>query len=750
MIRPHGRAYARAVRRPIRVLVTAAVLFAVSAYAAGVDGVVVDQSGRPLPRARITVRQQGSAIDTYADEAGRFEIPALRANDERAEHDSSCNIDVSLAGFRTASVPCGTSPLRVVLVIAPVEETVVVSATMTRAPASQTGLSTTTFTAEDIQRRQSPMASELLRSVPGATVSQTGAPGGVTSLFVRGGESSYNAVLLDGIPLNEPGGTFNFNTLSTENLDRIEVVRGANSALFGSDAMASVVQLFTRRGSAQEPPHGSGQIDGGTYGTLHASASVSGGTRAWDYSLGAARFSTDNRVPNNAFDDTTVSADVGRSLGSSASVRFVGRAELGRTGTPGQTAYGRPDLDAYFDRHDVVGGVTFEQDVTRAVHQRATYSLAASDQSSVNLVADPPYTPTYGGSTAPFEFSDFTYDTSNRLRRHHASYQADWRVTSGSGGGNHLLTVLADWTGERATLEDHLAGTSTSPSRDNIGVSVQHQLLWRAVTTTVGMRVEHNDSFGGAVVPRGSIAVILHKGTGANGDTRLHAAAGGGIKEPTLLQSFSTSPFFHGNPNLQPERSRALELGLEQRLAGDRLKLEATWFDNRFHNIIGLQPTGGSNSEYFNIGLTRGRGAELGAELVPVPTLHVRGGYTFLDSEILESTSPDSTVFAVGNWAFRRPRHSGFAEAAWTWERFSANVVGTMIGRYVDSDFSSLVPPITENPGRTVWGAHFSYRVTSKISGLMTVENLADREYQEPLGYPALRRAIRAGARVQF
>ncbi len=605
------------------------------------------------------------------------------------------------------------------------------------------------MTADDIERRQSPMVSELLRTVPGTMVLQTGGPGGVTSLFVRGGESSYNTVLLDGIPLNEPGGSFNLNTLTSENLDRIEVVRGANSTLFGSDAMASVVQLFTRRGSAQQPPRVSAQFDGGTYGTLHASASVSGGTGAWDYSLGAARFSTDNRVPNSSFDDNTVSADVGRSLGSSAVVRFVGRAELGRTGTPGQTSYGRPDLDAYFDRRDLVGGVTLEEDLTPAVHQRATYSLAASDQSSVNLRADPPYTPTYEGSTAPFEFSDFTFDTTDRLRRHHASYQADWRVAS-SRGASHLLTVLADWTGERATLEDHLAATATTPSRDDVGVSVQHQLLWRAVATTAGVRVEHNDSFGSAVVPRGSIAVTLHKGTGRNGDTRLHAAAGGGIKEPTLLQSFSTSPFFHGNADLQPERSRALEVGLDQRLAGDRLKLEATWFDNRFRNIIGLRSTGGSDSEYFNIGLTRGRGAELGAEFVPHPTLHLRGGYTFLDSEILESTSPSSTVFAVGNWAFRRPRHSGFAEAAWTWDRFGATVLGTMIGRYVDSDFSSLVPPITENPGRAVWDTHLSYRVTSKISGLLTIDNLTDREYQEPLGYPALRRAIRAGARVQF
>ena len=394
--------------------------------------------------------------------------------------------------------------------------------------------------------------------------------------------------------------------------------------------------------------------------------------------------------------------------------------------------------------------MTFDQDVTPSIQQRATYSLSSSNQASVNLLADPPYTPSYQGRVAPFEFSDFTFDTRNVLRRHHASYQADWRAARGASTGNHLVTLLADWNGERATLEDHVAGTQTTPSRDNVGLSLQHQLLWRKISTTAGVRVEHNDSFGTAVVPRGSLVFTLHEAAGAVGDTRLRAAAGGGIKEPTLLQSFSTSPYFHGNPDLQPERARSAEIGIEQRLAADRVKLDATWFDNRYRNIIGLRSTGGYNSDYFNIGLTRARGAELGAEVVPHPSLHVRGGYTLVDSEIIESTSPTSTVFAVGNWAFRRPRHSGYLQAAWTWQRLTADVAGIFIGRFVDSDFSSLVPPINENPGHTTWNARLTYSLTSKLTGLLTVDNVTDRDYQEPLGYPALGRAIRVGARVGF
>ena len=210
-------------------------------------------------------------------------------------------------------------------------------------------------------------------------VLQTGAPGGVTALFVRGGESNYNTVLLDGIPLNEPGGTFNFNNLTTENIERIEIVRGANSALFGSDAMSSVVQLFTNRGAAarrRRHRRVSAQIDGGSYGTLHATAAASGVARQIRLLGGGGPLLRPTTACRTARSTTRrVSANVGTALGANAMLRVIVRGELGKTGTPGQTAYGRPDLDAFYEHHDVVGGITFDQQVNRAFHQRATYSL---------------------------------------------------------------------------------------------------------------------------------------------------------------------------------------------------------------------------------------------------------------------------------------------------------------------------------------------------------------------------------------
>ncbi len=738
---------AAAGRFPIVILLTAlgSPIAPLAAADRELTGAVVDQAGQALPRAFVRVLDR-SALEraaTFTDEGGRFRFDV---------DDDSCRIEASLTGFQTTVAACGASPLRIVLPLAPVHETVVVSATRTEAPADQVGVSVTTFTAADLERRNVPLVADVLRASPGVTVVRSGGAGALASLFVRGGESNYNKVLLDGIPLNEPGGTFNFNNLTTDNLERIEIVRGAHSALFGSDAMASVVQLVTKRPDrSRARPQGVVSIEGGTYGTVRGGATASGASGRVDYAVGAQRFNTDNRVPNNAFENTTLSANVGVAAGGAAAIRFIVRSEREHAGTPGQTAFGRPDLDAFFERHDEAAGISLDHQAHSRFRQRAAYSVAASGQQSTNLVQDPSYVPRFSGRAAPFAFSDFLFDSRTNVHRHHGSYQADWRVAA-AGRGEHLLTALVDWDGERATLENRLASTLTRAARDNFGWSFQHQALWRRVFTTAGARVERNGSFGTAVVPRGSIVVVARSARGAVGETRLRASAGRGIKEPTVLESFSPSPFFRGNPELKPERSRTVEAGIEQRLGGDRAKIDAAWFDNRFADRISTRTTNPATFEaqYFNIGLSRARGAELSTEVVPTERIRVRAGYTLLASKVIESTAPNNVVLQAGNWMFRRPRHSGFVGAGWTWQRLSVNVDGLFIGRFVDSDFSSLQPPIMRNEGYTTWDARVVGKVTTRVAGTVSIDNIGDTNYMEALGYPALGRAVRAGVRVGF
>jgi outer membrane cobalamin receptor len=707
-------------------------------------GRVVDPSGVPVPRAYVRVLDAGGRTigGAFSDADGRFRLESAHP---------PCRVAIRLAGFDDALVPCAAGPLEITLALAPVREAVAVSGTRGEAPVSQLGASVTVFDAADLERRQSPAVADLLTASPGVAIARTGGYGSVTSLFVRGGESNYNKVLIDGIPVNEPGGFFNFSNTTSENLERVEIVRGAQSALFGSDAMASVIQLVTRRGRAGSP-RVDAALEGGTYGTVRARAGVSGGSGRADYSAATAWFATDNRTANNRFENATLSATAGVRLGAGASIRGVARAELGTAGAPGATAFGRADSDAFFRRHDGVGGVTFLQDLRAGFTHRATYALSASRQASTNLHADPPYTPRFGSSVTPFEFSDFPYDTRSDLRRHYGTYQADWRPATAGRFGNHQITAAVDWDGERGTLTNALEGSAVAARRDNVGWTLQHQALWPRLFATGSVRVERNGSFGTATVPRLSAAVVVRQARGAVGETRVKASAGRGIKEPTITQSYSPAPSFLGNPDLRPERSRSLDAGIEQRLAHDRLKIEATWFDGRFRNIISTRTLGFNpfRSQYFNIGETRARGLELAGDAAPAAGVRVRGGYTFLPSRVTVSTSPGNVVFAEGQWLFRRPRHTGYVEAAWSGRAASVSLTGTFVGRRVDSDFSLLEPAITSNEGHASWDLRAAYRLSGRLTLTLAGDNIADARYMDPLGYPALARAVRAGVRVGF
>ena len=713
-------------------------LISTPTFAQELSGTVVDSSGSALPRVPVTLvdGRDAEAATTFTDTRGVFRF---------ARPCAGCAAVVTLPGFNTArGAITPDAPIVLTLHVAPVQESVVVSATRTEAPTSQVGAAITVFNAEEIERRDVPVIADLLRGTPGATVVRAGGVGNVTSLFVRGGESSYNKVLLDGIPLNEPGGTFNFSNLTAEFVERVEVVRGAQSALFGSDAMSSVVQVISRRA-----PHGlshpsvTASAEGGSYDSRRASASIGASGGMWDAAIHAGREHTANRAPNNTFDNSTLAGSGGITPSSNLSLRLVGRTEFGRTGAPGATAFGRPDMDAFFHRRDGVLGATLEHQITDRWQQRATYAVSVSHQQSTNLQIDPPYVPQFDGHGAPFAFSDFPYDSLTDLRRHFLSYQADTHV-AGPGANEQLVTFAFDYNGERGVLTDRMAGSVVRASRNNFGWTAQHQWLGTRASVSSGLRVERNDSFGTAAAPRVSVAYL------AAANTKLKFNAGLGVKEPTILQSFSPSPFFLGNPDLEPERARSIDAGVEQRLFRQRLKLEAIWFDGHYRNIVSTRTISFTPflSQYFNIGLTKAHGAELSADAAPLSSLRFRGGYTLTRSRIAESTSPSNPVFAVGAWAFRRPRHSGFVEATATSGRLTADLRGTFVGRRVDSDFASLVPPIVENAGYSTWDAGASYRVAAPLSLYVRIENFANREYMDPLGYPAWRRTARAGARV--
>lgn len=619
-----------------------------------------------------------------------------------------------------------------------VHETVVVTATGRDMPESKVGATIAVLNRDEIEQRHALSTIDLLRTIPGIVAVRSGGVGNVTGVFVRGGESTYNKVLLDGMPLNEPGGAFNFGSLSPENIERIEVLRGAHSGLFGSDAMASVIQLFSVRPDTARPQlHVT--VEGGNFDTAHLAAGVGARQNAVEYSIFGSRLQTDNEQPNNENRTSTVSGRVTRSLASGASLRFLGRGEFGRTGTPGATAFGRADMDAYF-RHrngSILGG--WNQPIGSRVTQQTSYSYILTKYRSTNLITDPPYTPRFGALVAPFPSSDFLYDSETELERHHFEYRADGVV-----GRNQVVTASFAYDGERGVLTNHRTTAAPQrPERNNTGATIQYEASGERASVVGGVRFENNGSFGFYVAPRVAASWMVAP------ETRLRASVGRGIKEPLFIQSYSPQPSFLGNPDLKPERSRGFDAGVEQRFAGDRAAVELTYFANHFDDLISLGPFDPVtfNARYENIGETRASGLELTGTAIANGGFRINGGYTFLDSKVIRSIS-SSPIFASGKQLYRRPRHSGSLNASYSRARVSVAAGGVFIGARVDSDFN--FPTISSNDGYATWNASGEVRVAQRTAVFVTIDNLADREYMEPLGYPGLGRTARVGVRARF
>ena len=625
-----------------------------------------------------------------------------------------------------------------------IHESVVVTATGREMPESKIGASITVLEREEIERRHALSTVDLLRTIPGVVAVRAGGIGNLTGVFVRGGESTYNKVLLDGMPLNEPGGAFNFASLSPEHIERIEVLRGAHSALFGSDAMASVIHLFSVR-----PEPGRARVnltvDAGTYNTAHLAGGIGGRTGRIEYSVFGSRLHTDNEEPNNKHTASTMTGGLTRTWKSGASARFLGRGEFGRAGTPGPTAFGRPDMDAFFKHHNesVLGG--WNQPLGSRVTHQTSYSYVATNYSATNVVADPPYTPRFGNLVAQFSSSDFLYDSETGLGRHHFEYRADAVVAR-----NQVVTAAFAYDGERGVLTNH---RSTSPAqrleRNNTGTTLQYEATGERISIVGGIRFENNGSFGFYAAPRIAASWLVTAGNAALGNTRVRASFGRGIKEPLFVQSYSPSPSFLGNPDLKPERSRGFDVSVEQRVAGDRAAVEATYFANHFDDLISLGPfdpvTFNARSE--NIGESRASGVELTGTAIVKGGLRVSGGYTLLDSKVIRSIS-SSPIFAPGRALYRRPRHAGSLQASYSRNRLSLALGGVFVGSRVDSDFN--FPSISSNAGYATWNASGELRLMRRTAAFLTIDNATDRDYMEPLGYRGLGRMIRAGIRTRF
>ena len=276
-------------------------------------------------------------------------------------------VKVLAAGFAPKTVDASGTELTVELAVGPVSETVLVSATRALVPAEASGADVTSLSGSQLESMNPIAANDALRFLPGAVIGTTGHRGGLSSLFVRGGESRYNKVIVDGVPIDEPGGTFDFGVVPLQQADRLEFVRGAQSTLYGSDAMTSVVQVFTRNGSTERPELSFG-ADGGNQGTAHGDLSLSGAHGRFDYNLFGDQYNTSGQGINDDYSNSSQGGNIGVALNSWATLRLRARHSNSYSGVQGEWQfYGAPDLppdDNQFARQNNLLG-SLELDINR-------------------------------------------------------------------------------------------------------------------------------------------------------------------------------------------------------------------------------------------------------------------------------------------------------------------------------------------------------------------------------------------------
>lgn len=589
---------------------------------------------------------------------------------------------------------------------------IVVSATGTPTPAREIASSVTVITAKDIEQQQRRTLPQALATVPGLNIVQTGGPGGLTSVFMRGTNSNHVKVLIDGIEANDPSTpnrSFDFGSMLTDDIERIEVLRGPQSGLYGANAMGGVISITTKRGEG--PPKATARVEAGSHGTFNQSAGFSGGDDRFNYAFNVAHFRTDatdvtppnlvppgRRINPNAFDNYSYSGRIGVALSDTVTLNWVGRYQGGQLRYTGDTGFpSRPapyrSLQNYaqaFTRGEIVwdpfGG--------RFVN---TFGIAYTNQDRATRTAN--------GTTGILGRPSENLGERTKL---------DWRGNLELAKGHNLLMGLQY---ERERLDT----ASLTASNGNKAAYLEYQGNFQdRYFLAANIRHDHDDSYGGHTTYRIAPAVII-PGT----ETKLKASYGTAFKAPTLSELFSDSRpafNFYGNPNLSPEESRGWDIGFEQPLFAKRFAFGATWFQNDIENLI---TTNATRTSYANVGKAETKGVEAFAALEISPQFRIRADYTF-------TLAKDEIAHQE---LLRRPRHKASTTAVWTpTDKLTLSATLLYVGPWVDGNRDFSVSRMRAN-GATLVNLAAEYKATDKVTVFGRIDNLFDKRWENPVGF---------------
>src|ERR1035437_4134828 len=661
-------------------------------------------------------------------------------------------VNVLAPGFAAETLTVDVSPtaaaeiVTIKLRVATAAETVVVTATRTPVPSQAAGADVDSLSGEQLEVMQPVAADDAMRFLPGAVVNTAGQRGGISSLFVRGGESTYNKVIVDGVAVDNPGETFDFGTLALAQADRVEFVRGAQSTLYGSDAMTSVVQVWTRTGSTRIPELRFG-ADGGNFGTANGYASLAGAHGRFDYNVFGDEINSNGQGVNNAYSDSLEGANVGVRLTDDVSLRVHMRHSNSYTGVPGEWDFNgapllQPDPSEWSHQNNLLGSVDLTVGAPSGWQHRFTGFDYLSRYTDVNL------------SSNPLNYDDFPGHTYNDINRAGFEYQGDYSERT--------------WThstfGVRIENENGFVGSygaQTPGQRLSQDAYLQQQFTLGRLSVIAGGRFVHNSAFGNTGVPRVALTLLALRGGELFSGTRLRFSYATGFMEPALYQTFASLPYYVANPGLLPERTRAFEAGFQQKLFAGRWALDATYFNNLFHYQIeygtnqsvyqGYPP--GSLGQFFNVQQSLAHGAEIELQGRVWKKLSLNTAYTYTSTQYLQAplctlANFCSPLYDAGNPMLRRPKHSATTLLSYLGKRWGANLGGSFVGRRPDSDFGTFNINHAAGYARVDLGGW--YAVNSRVTAYANVGNALNDHYNEVVGYPALTANFRAGVRFRI
>ncbi|MGH9523757.1 MAG: TonB-dependent receptor, partial [Terriglobales bacterium] len=584
-------------------LLLAFTLIVTTLFASDLQVKVVDPQGAVVAAARVSAYPAGSntpgaTAETRAD--GVAQLAGLA--------EGTFQIRVLAPGFAPAEATL-TFPAKetavVHLALASAATTVVVSAERTPLPLDESTADTSQLDARDLTAMQPVAASDAIRFLPGAIVAVSGQRGGLASLFVRGGDSRYNKVIIDGVPVNDPGGTFDFSVIPMDQVERMEFVRGAESTLYGSDAMTSVVQFWSRTGSTRMPELRFG-ADGGTFGTAHGYASLAGARGRFDYNLFGDQFTTGGQGANDDYSNSSQGANVGVVLAPRVTFRLRARHANERTGVPSFWSFNGqpllpPDTDQRARQNNFLASAELTFTSTRWQHRFTGFEYHHRRLNVDTVQEAGRVSPSYGNIDYPF--SDYL-----NVNRAGFDYQGEYDERSWA-----RTTVGYNFEDENGFVGDLTYPPLGHGLRLNQAAYVEQIIAMGRLSLVGGVRFVHNTTFGNKAVPRAAASFAVLKGGKVFSGTRLRFSYATGIKEPRLEEAFGIGGFnIIPNPNLQAEQNRAFEAGVQQSMFAGKGFVSATYFNNLFTNQIAFSSDPVTYvAQYVNLNRALAHGAEV-------------------------------------------------------------------------------------------------------------------------------------------